>query len=115
MTSTIFQFIDREYRGTGKKITKMTQSLANYYKKHENDAITGKLLQIVVIRTPHFDYIRFSGYIFDCSDTVVYFGFHCMKIMTTTGPLISLFVYDKTKRKQTEQNRQIVQHKGLEL
>jgi hypothetical protein len=45
MTSTIFQFIDREYRGTGKKITKMTQSLANYYKKHENDAITGKLLQ----------------------------------------------------------------------
>ena len=57
MTSTIFQFIDREYRGTGKKITKMTQSLANYYKKHENDAITGKLLQIVVTRTPHFDYI----------------------------------------------------------
>jgi hypothetical protein len=45
MTSTIFQFIDREYRGTGKKITKMTQSLANYLKKHENDAITGKLLQ----------------------------------------------------------------------
>ena len=94
----------------------MTQSLANYYKKHENDAITDKLLQIVVTRTPHFDSIYdFLVIFWNCSDTVVYFGFHCIKIMTTTAPLISLFVYDKTKRKQTEQNRQIVQHKELEL
>ena len=51
----------------------MTQSLANYYKKHENDAITDKLLQIVVTRTPHFDSIYDFPVIFwNCSDTGIF-------------------------------------------
>lgn len=99
VTSTIFQLyqvIDREYQGTG-------------YKNHKNETITSKLSLTCNKDTSFLFYIWFSGYILELFRQygILYVSFYSDN--DHDGTIISLYIFNKIKSKQTEQKYRTTQ------